>query len=54
VKITSLSVTDENGAIHVWEGEGYVTPERSQNYRNQPLVIGVTAHINMHAKGKTP
>jgi hypothetical protein len=37
MKIISMSVTDENGVEHVWEGEGHVAIPTQQMSREEVL-----------------
>lgn len=52
MKIQRLTVTDEHGVQHVWEGEGFVHPIRSESYNSQPYSMSVTAHIALPSQGR--
>jgi hypothetical protein len=52
VKIVALTVTDEHGVEHHWEGvEGHVHV-RSNSYKKDNYVQTVSAHLVLPTEGK--
>lgn len=52
MKIVSVSVTDDTGIVHTWEGiEGWVKV-RNRSAKNQPYQETVVAHLLLPAKGE--
>lgn len=50
MKITAISVTDEKGVVHTWEGiEGWVRI-RNQSYKNQDYQESLDAHLLLTTK----
>jgi len=52
MKIIKLIVEDENGVTHVYEGEGFVHPIRSQSFKADNYAMSVTAHLVLPSPGK--
>ena len=54
MKIVSLTVVDEKGVSHTWEGiEGWVRV-RTQSAKTKPYQQGVTAHLLLPPLDKNP
>ena len=52
MKIVAITVTDEHGVEHKWEGvEGHVHI-RSNSYKKDDYVKTVTAHLVLPSEGK--